>query len=522
MSDYLSTITYLPPIEEFGQHAPGRESQSSPSLFCSLPIHTLNDDVLLNIFYLYRLDVPDEYHGSGEPNTNWRGQRWWYKLAQVCRRWRYLILASPSRLGLHLLCTNHVPIANMLAHSPPLPLTIYYSFENHDYNGYPGSREAIRKDEEGILLALRHSDRVHHIFLHLPAPKLRKIIKTMDEQFQFPILERLYIWSRIEDDTSLVLPLPRTFQAPHLRQLDLRRAALPIGSPLLTSTVGLVTLELDDIPLSAHFPPNNLLTWLSLMPQLELLGIRFHSPLLNHDVARQLLDTPIMTHIALPNLRRFIFTGVSAYLDDLLARISAPVLSTLSIVLFHQLAFTVSHLSQFMGTSEKILKFSAVLLDFNFDSFGLRFNQPGKGDNATMWIIKSRHLDQQVASAVQVLTALQPVLSVVEQLILGHLYRQSSEGHNEVDRTLWRQLLRPFNNLKTLYVQGELERFGKLARSLQTDDGEPPLELLPNLKEVVYSGGCDARAFTPFIDERQVAGHPVNLTMVDRSVFTYM
>ncbi|KAI0255458.1 hypothetical protein BJV78DRAFT_674476 [Lactifluus subvellereus] len=223
MSGCLSFIICLPLIRRIGRRAPGRESQSSLlSLSCSfdesieptakiphLPIHTLNNDVLLNIFYLYRLGVPDEYNEDGNINANWGDQRWWYKLAQVCQRWRYLILASPSRLDLHLLCTYGVPIANMLAHSPLLPLTIYYW------------GVMTEEDEEGILLALRHSDRVHYISLYLPTPKLRKIITTMDEQF--PILERLYI-SSTEHDRSLVLP--RTFQAPHLRHLGMWRAAL--------------------------------------------------------------------------------------------------------------------------------------------------------------------------------------------------------------------------------------------------------------------------------------------------------
>ena len=129
----------------------------------------------------------------------------------------------------------------MLAHSLPLPLTIYYH-------------------EEGILLTLRRSDRVHYIALYL---QLRKIITTMDEQF--PILERMHIESGTEKDTSSLV-LARTFQAPHLHHLGLCPAALPIGSLLLTTTVGLVTLALGDIPPSTYFPPNYLLTPLSLMP----------------------------------------------------------------------------------------------------------------------------------------------------------------------------------------------------------------------------------------------------------------
>ncbi|KAI0250224.1 hypothetical protein BJV78DRAFT_1362329 [Lactifluus subvellereus] len=100
--------------------------------------------------------------------------------------------------------------------------------------------------------------------------------------------------------------------------------------------------------------------------------------------------------------------------------------------------------------------------------------------------IRCRHLDWQVSSTAQILDTLQPVLSVVEKLLLGREeHSQSSGWHNEVDCTLWRQLLRPFSNLKTLHVQDEL--LGKLAGSLQTDDGGPPLELLPNLEEVEYS-----------------------------------
>ncbi|KAI0245833.1 hypothetical protein BJV78DRAFT_233416 [Lactifluus subvellereus] len=430
-------------------------------------------------------------------------------MVQVCQRWRYLILASPLRLDLHLLCTKGVPIANMLAHSPPLPLTIYF----HD-----NDRETSAEDEEGILLALRHSDRVHHIGLYLPSPRLRKITTTMEGSF--PILERLYIQPRTEVDTSLVLP--RTFRAPHLRHLILWHTGLLIGSPLLMTTAGLVTLWLGNIPPSAYLPPSYLLTWLSLMPQLVTLGIDFYSLLPNRDVERQLLDTPIMTHITLPNLRVFTFQGVSAYLEGLLTRISAPVLTRLNVILFNQLTFTVPCLLQFIDTSETLsFKFSTVQLTFDSDFAQLlAFPLGGQGICPFMVQIMCRHPAWQVSSAAQILDTLQPALSVVEKLTLSHIeHNRSSERHNEVDRTQWRQLLRPFSNLKSLYVQNGL--VGKLARSLQTDDGEPPLELLPNLEELGYSGGDDARdAFTPIIDERQVAGHPVNLTMVDPSAFS--
>jgi hypothetical protein len=43
-------------------------------------------------------------------------------------------------------------------------------------------------------------------------------------------------------------------------------------------------------------------------------------------------------------------------------------------------------------------------------------------------------------------------------------------------------------------------------------DGEPPLELLPELNELICPPGShDSRSFTSFIDEREVAGQPIKL-----------
>jgi hypothetical protein len=381
----------------------------------------------------------------------------------------------------------------MLAHSPPLPLTIRY---------YKWDREMTTEDEEGALLALSHRDRVHRIALWMPTSKLGKFITAIDEQF--PILEHLDIDSKTEEETSL--KLPQTFQAPNLRHIMLRHAALLMRSPLLTTTAGLVTLWLDRIPQSAYFPSSYILPRLSLMPQLESLRIRFHSTIPNRDVVRQVLNTPITTHVTLPNLHRFEYFGVSAYLEGLLARISTPSLRYLNAFFFNQLTFTVPHLLQLLQTSENLL-FNSVELAFNVYSVRMRMSS-----TLSLEII-CRHLDWQVASAALILGTLSPVLSAVEELKLSHWeHIRSSEWHNEVDRTQWCELLRPFSGVKTLHVDEEL--VGDLSRSLRSEDGEMPLDLLPNLLELESFGGRHAEdAFALFIDERQTAGHPVRLVI---------
>jgi hypothetical protein len=463
------------------------------------PISILNDDVLLNIFHLYRLADPDQYvTESGILIPAWNRQRWWYKLAHVCRLWRNLILESPSQLDLHLLCTDGVPVADMLAHSPPLPLTIYYQTHH----------EITAEDESGIFLALSHRDRMHLIYFWIPNPG--KFVTVMDDQF--PLLEHMQIYSQ----TEVVLPV--TFQAPNLRHLILWTASLPIRSPLLaTSAAGLVTLCLFNIPASAYFPPSYILTRLSLLLQLEMLSIVFKSPIPNRDVERQLRQTMDMTQITLPNLHVFEFNGVMAYLEGLVSRITAPSLNKCRVHLFNQLSFTWSRLLQFLQTSEN-LTFSAVQVIFGSFAVSLYAVHWNSGTQL-LSRIKCEHLDWQVASAVQFFGTLSPILSVVEKVTFSYEeHKQLSEWHNNVDRRQWCELVRPFINAKTIRVQDDL--VNKIFGSLPSGDGEPQLELLPNLEEVGYSGGSDARdEFTAFLNERKVAGHPISLRLVDRSIF---
>jgi hypothetical protein len=135
-------------------------------------------------------------------------------------RWRRyadggsILHMSSARLSPHIVCTYCTPVADMPAHSPPLPLIIYY---------LDIGLETTAGDEEGRRLALQHYDRVGHVGFYLPTSILQSLSIAMEKQF--PILEHMYILSRI----SLILP--KTFQPP-LLHLPLRRAALPIGSTL--------------------------------------------------------------------------------------------------------------------------------------------------------------------------------------------------------------------------------------------------------------------------------------------------
>ena len=183
--------------------------------------------------------------------VEWVGERWWYRLAHVCQRWRNLILGSASYLGLCLVCTYGTPVADMLAHSPSLPLVIDYQ-----------RTDTTAEDEEAIILALEQRDRVRRIRFNIPVLKLQKLIMAIDGEY--PILEYLILVDPPEDN-STVLILPETLQTPHLRHLGIN-CSIPIRSLLLGTAAGLVTLHLGLYHPSTYFQPTVLLQSLSLVP----------------------------------------------------------------------------------------------------------------------------------------------------------------------------------------------------------------------------------------------------------------
>ena len=464
-----------------------------------ISIHILDDESLLNIFYLFRpsflVEGRDDYRRRNGGQEPWAQGRWWYRLVQVCQRWRNLILGSSSYLGLSLVCTNGTPVANMLEHSPPFPLTI-------DYRSEDG---ITAQDEEGVYLALEKRDRVCRLRLAFPFQNLRKLVLAIDEEF--PILEYLIVGPTMEDGTDL--KLSETFQAPNLHHLKLRGFACPIRPRLHPTAMGLVTLYLTINHPSAYFQPNVLVQWISSMPELESLAILFTFPVPNRDVTRRFTHTPNTT---LPSLRSFWFRGVSAYLEAVVCRLTTPLLEDLQIQFFEELTLSVPCLPQFMNTTGN-LRFERATLDFTDEQIKLVMYSHGAKTLSFVVSVDCWHLDWQVSSVAQICNALNQVFSPLEYLGLRHkVHVRSSEEHNNVDRIEWRSLLRSFNNLRTLNVEDGLVE--GLSSCLRLEDGELPLELLPELHKLTYFGSHDVGgAFSSFINSRRDAGRPVALFM---------
>ena len=163
-----------------------------------------------------------------------------------------------------------------------------------------------------------------------------------------------------------------------------------------------------------------------------------------------------------------------------------------------------------MNTIEN-LRFEDAVITFKDKLISVRMFSRGGNMNAITVTVDCWHIDWQVSSMAQISNALSQVFSAVEWLTLEHeVHSRPSEEHNDVDRIEWRNLLRLFSDVKTLHVEDRLVE--QLSRCLRLEDGELPLELLPELQELTYSGSGDTGdAFTPFIDARRDAGRPVSL-----------
>ncbi|KAH9030396.1 hypothetical protein EDB84DRAFT_1494630 [Lactarius hengduanensis] len=399
-----------------------------------------------------------------DDDQGWNLERWWYKPIHVCQKWRHLILSSPSRLDLHLVCTYGIPVEAMLSHSPPLPIIIFYPETT-------GKTSAA--DEESALFALQQRERVRRIQVTATTTILCNLFKAMDNEF--PMLERLALHSSTESRAGLMLP--EKLQAPLLRHLTLSNIAFPIKSLLLRQADGLITLRLWNIPASPEFHPAHLIAQLSGLSRLEILMIHFYTAIHNREVERR--PRSAQSKIILPSLKYYLPSG------GILARLSAPLLSKLNVEFFNQLTFDLYRLREFVPPTIGEFMFRSAEMHFDKDFVSVIVDPDLERDGTYPLVVqvKCHHSTGR------------PPAPCRSAMLLSHC--STTPRH-------------VFAGVKTLQLTGGL--VGDFFRSLKLDEGELPSELLPELRELVPRGwGHTDDAFASFISARQSAGRRIRM-----------
>ena len=502
--------------------------------FPLISIDTLPDDVLLEVFDHYRKLTAD----------HWARLQGWYKLAHSCRRWRQLVFASSLRLNLQLRCTFGTPVTDMINHSPPFPLILDY--------GPHLLKKWTPADEEGVLFALQHLSRTHEIMLSAPHSTLVEIINALLDTA--PVLRRLILHT---ESTEFVLP--KSFldgNVPQLRHLELHGVSLATLHPLLPSATSLVSLILERVPSSVYFSPESLIAHIRTMPHLRILSISFLSAVPRPGLGNQRFLPPgqaPQTRIELPALRQLVFRGVSAYLESFLARIRTPAIEDIDFTLFNQLTLRIPRICTFISDLEPFRPTTARIDFAQASAHILLFvpsmaSQSGESQSQSPDIslsVSCARLDFQVSAMAQICSGtvsgagLANLVLPVEELMLGFHQSELSEewrgGGDVVDPSLWYTLLTPFRQTRSLRVHvalaADLEHALRPPQPQQdglVPVGEAPgLEremLFPELRTIVLLHGDDERmisgtseAFRSFVDERNRAGHLVNLESQDLS-----
>ena len=294
-----------------------------------MSINILPDDVLLEIF--------DHYVIRRQILSNRTDVDAWHTLVHVCQRWRYVVFDSPRRLDLRLRCTYRTPVTNMLDIWPALPIVI----SNANQPGGSGVTN--------IISALQQHNRVCTIDIENVPHSLLKEFAAMQEPFPALTNLELELWS--SDENAPVLP--DSFlggSAPRLRSLELNGIPFPGLPKLLLSTHDLVTLRLWRITRSGYISPEAMVTALSTLTSLEELVLQFWSP--RSQAQRASRRPPPLTRVVLPALKSLMFRGDSEYLEDIVSRLEAPLLSYTEITFFNQLVFDTPLLCHFISHTE--------------------------------------------------------------------------------------------------------------------------------------------------------------------------
>ena len=428
-------------------------------------IEELSDEVL-RIIFCYFLDA---------------SPRFWPRLVHICRRWRRMVFESQRALNLHLFCTHGTPVLKTLECWPALPIVV-------EYGGYPARDPLPPEDEDNIMDALRHCDRIRSISLTVT----------------FSLLERFYAiegpFSELEDlvllsQDGVRLTLPSTFQlGSRLRSLHLT-GIVPLGLPqLLSSSKGLVDFQLHKIPGIESLSPKSLLNALSGITQLRSLSLQFLPT-----TAFVMVHPPPGHRVVLPTLTSLQCTIES--LKDLLASIDAPRLKDVKFSFSNWPIFGISNLPVIRREMQMSYRRSDIL--FSDRSVTISLTQPAS--TCLKWQVFSESFSYQLSSMAHICTLFSTFLSCVEDLCISAT--QPPSGKDDRDREEWFKLIHSFSGTKWLHIAGDSDITTDIVLSLKSSRTVLPVLHKLYVQEPESRYAPLPGAVVLFMNSRWLSGH---------------
>jgi F-box-like len=211
--EVINFLTDIPPKRHVGSLVVSGDRNWSPNR--TVTIDDLPGEVLLEIFDHYR----QIFENSSQ--RVWNNKNGWFKLAHVCHKWRYIVLASNRRLQMLLFFVESTPTRAAALESQSLShLPIVIDYSRIDWNAGAQTR---------LVSALRYPNRVHTIAINGSRKNFDKICNALD--LPFPTL----VSFELHNVGGNVEPILR-------------------ASSLITSIKSLRHLRLANVELSSLFP----------------------------------------------------------------------------------------------------------------------------------------------------------------------------------------------------------------------------------------------------------------------------
>ena len=193
--------------------------------------------------------------------------------------------------------------------------------------------------------------------------------------------------------------------------------AFPALSGLLLSLVNLVHLLVWDSPPSSYVSPEAMVHCIAAMTRLESLYLGFRSP---RPPSRRSGRLPPPTRINLSALFRFEYNGTSEYLEDIVARINAPLVRIVRLKFFNQILFNISQLPQFVEHADhfKVLDRADMVFSRRTVEIRLLSRRSQEQVDRTILVmgVSCRASDWQLSSLAQVCASSSRHLSTIEHL----------------------------------------------------------------------------------------------------------
>jgi hypothetical protein len=379
---------------------------------------------------------------------------------------------------------------------PPLPICLWYD---------PGIAPNI-DEEDDIIAALRHPDRIHEIDLTISGSMLARSTVWMDESF--PELQSLHLRSSRRGLT--VLPssfLGASSGTPRkLRHIRLGNISFPTFPQLLLSSRDLVSLSLNSgFLLDEEFPsPEILIAALSASTHLQQLSLHADFETFPSEPESPHPPPPPLDLITFPTLVKFDFKGSTEYLEDFVSRIDAPHLKQLFVSFFRQESIDIPQLSLFISRTQELSSLphlsSITLWDHEFTTIEHRFRPPQLPHESIRLVVRCSLKSWEVSQVVHLCSQLSSFMTIVEQLQVSAYYFPPSV-EPETDSAPLLELLAPFRSVQELQLWSKEWLNSEPANVLERSTRETVQRVLPALRVLRLHGYCTnfaARHLDPY------------------------